>query len=72
MLNLEAGWRWLLEPLGAWRTRLLWRAFGVFVNQLFVMAGTLAGFQLPTPALVVPGWGLLLIVFGRGRCCCWR
>jgi poly-beta-hydroxyalkanoate depolymerase len=37
-VNLEAGWRWLFEPLGAWRTRLLWRAFGVFVNQLFVMA----------------------------------
>jgi hypothetical protein len=63
-VNLEAGWRWLFEPLGAWRTRLLWRAFGVFVNQLFVMAGTLAGFQLPTPALVVHGCGLLLIVFG--------
>ena len=32
-----------VEPLGEWRTRLIWRGFGVFINQLGVMVTFMLG-----------------------------
>ena len=56
--------RVLLEPLGEWRTKLIWRGFGVFINQLAVMVTFMLGGSPPPSVLVLHACGLSLVLFG--------
>lgn len=52
-----------LEPVGEWRSSLVWRGFGVFINQMAIRLSTQSGWP-PPGMLLLHACGLLLILFG--------
>jgi hypothetical protein len=67
--TLPSLWRFLSDPLGEWRTQLLWRFFGVFIYQMHAVLLSKQQsldelLALPHARIAALGCGVLLMLFG--------